>query len=72
MATSMVKNYGFSRKLGPVYYTDRDDIISPQTRERIDAEVRRCVYNCYNRHAVRLLRLPLASYKRAKIGPLLS
>lgn len=44
MATSMVKNYGFSRKLGPVYYTDREDIISPQTRENIDAEVRRCVY----------------------------
>ncbi|KAF7976298.1 hypothetical protein HWV62_5812 [Athelia sp. TMB] len=39
VATSMVKNYGFSRNMGPVYYTDREDIISPQTRERIDAEV---------------------------------
>jgi len=39
-ATAMVKNFGFSQKVGPVYYSDREESISPQTRENIDAEIR--------------------------------
>ncbi|TFK76445.1 ATP-dependent peptidase [Pluteus cervinus] len=41
-AKSMVKRWGFS-SLGPVYYDDRDDTISPQTKERIENEIRSIV-----------------------------
>jgi len=41
MATAMVKNYGFSQKIGPVYYSDREETIAPQTKENIDTEIRR-------------------------------
>ncbi|KAF8636527.1 hypothetical protein AX17_003340 [Amanita inopinata Kibby_2008] len=37
-AQAMVKKWGFS-KLGPVYYDDRDDTISPHTKEEIEQEV---------------------------------
>jgi ATP-dependent metalloprotease len=40
VASAMVKNWGFSEKVGPVYYNDRDQVIAPHTRESIDAEVR--------------------------------
>ncbi|KAH7930770.1 ATP-dependent metallopeptidase Hfl [Leucogyrophana mollusca] len=38
-ATAMVKNWGFSEKVGPVYYSDHEEAISPATREKIDAEI---------------------------------
>ncbi|KAF8350711.1 ATP-dependent peptidase [Amanita rubescens] len=38
VARNMVKNWGFS-KLGPVHYGDRDDALSPHTREAIEREV---------------------------------
>ncbi|KAF9246524.1 ATP-dependent metallopeptidase Hfl [Melanogaster broomeanus] len=38
-ATRMVKNYGFSDKVGPVYYNDQNGPVSPATREKIDAEI---------------------------------
>jgi len=48
-ATAMVKNFGFSQKVGPVYYSDREETISPQTREKIDAEVRNILQNSEQR-----------------------
>jgi len=41
VATAMVKNWGFSDKVGPVYYSDRETVISPRTRENIDIEIRK-------------------------------
>ncbi|KAF8746143.1 hypothetical protein AX14_000189 [Amanita brunnescens Koide BX004] len=38
VARDMVKNWGFS-KLGPVHYDDRNDSLSPHTREAIEREV---------------------------------
>jgi len=52
-ATAMVKNFGFSQKVGPVYYSDREESISPQTRENIDSEVR----NILQRSEQRVLTL---------------
>ncbi|KAL4074440.1 peptidase family M41-domain-containing protein [Scleroderma yunnanense] len=39
-ATMMVKRWGFSEKVGPVYYNDSENVMSPQTREKIDSEIR--------------------------------
>ncbi|EIW85192.1 ATP-dependent metallopeptidase Hfl [Coniophora puteana RWD-64-598 SS2] len=38
-ATAMVKQWGFSEKVGPVFYPERDESISPATRELIDGEI---------------------------------
>ncbi|KAG1756777.1 ATP-dependent metallopeptidase Hfl [Suillus paluster] len=38
-ATAMVKKWGFSEKVGPVFYSDQDEAISPATREKIDVEI---------------------------------
>jgi ATP-dependent metalloprotease len=35
----MVKKWGFSEKVGPVFYSDQDEAISPATREKIDVEI---------------------------------
>jgi ATP-dependent metalloprotease len=32
--------YGYSSKIGPVAFTDRDEVISPQKLDEIEAEVR--------------------------------
>jgi len=40
-ASMMVKNFGYSQKVGPVYYSDRDETISPQRKEEIEDEVRK-------------------------------
>jgi len=42
-ATAMVKNWGYSDKVGPVFYNDRDETISPRRREEIEDEVRNLV-----------------------------
>ncbi|KAI0699712.1 ATP-dependent metallopeptidase Hfl [Cytidiella melzeri] len=39
-ARAMVKRYGYSSKIGPVAFTDRDEAISPQKLDEIEAEVR--------------------------------
>lgn len=39
VATQMVRNYGYSEKLGPVWL-GRDDPISPKNREEVENEVR--------------------------------
>ncbi|KAH9951246.1 ATP-dependent metallopeptidase Hfl [Amylocystis lapponica] len=39
-ARAMVKNWGFSDKIGPVYYNDREDTISPAKSDEIEHEVR--------------------------------
>lgn len=39
-ATMMVKRWGFSEKVGPVYYHDSENGMSPATREKIDSEIR--------------------------------
>ncbi|KAG6814340.1 hypothetical protein H0H92_010925 [Tricholoma furcatifolium] len=41
-ARSMVKRWGFSR-LGPIYYDDRDDMLSPERKEAIEVEVTKLV-----------------------------
>ncbi|KAF8077949.1 ATP-dependent peptidase [Lyophyllum atratum] len=41
-ARSMVKQWGFS-KLGPVFYDDRDENLSPQRKEEIEEEVTKIV-----------------------------
>ncbi|KAF8894613.1 ATP-dependent peptidase [Infundibulicybe gibba] len=41
-AQSMVKHWGFS-KLGPVFYDDRDELLSPKRKEEIEEEVTRIV-----------------------------
>lgn len=38
-ATRMVKNFGFSNKVGPVFYSDQNEPASPATREKIDSEI---------------------------------
>ncbi|KAF8559573.1 ATP-dependent metallopeptidase Hfl [Imleria badia] len=38
-ATQMVKNFGFSGKVGPVFYSDQNGPVSGQTSERIDSEI---------------------------------
>ncbi|KAG6376144.1 ATP-dependent peptidase [Boletus reticuloceps] len=38
-ATQMVKNFGFSDKVGPVYYSDQNGPVSPQASERIDSAI---------------------------------
>ncbi|KAI0302030.1 ATP-dependent peptidase [Russula brevipes] len=40
-ATRMVKNWGYSEKIGPVYLNDREENISTSKREEIESEVRR-------------------------------
>jgi len=39
-ATAMVKKWGYSDKLGPVFYSDRTEAISSATKEEIEGEVR--------------------------------
>ncbi|KAG5641287.1 hypothetical protein DXG03_005578, partial [Asterophora parasitica] len=41
-AQSMVKQWGFS-KLGPVFYDDRDDSLSPRRKEEIEEEITKLV-----------------------------
>ncbi|KIP08133.1 hypothetical protein PHLGIDRAFT_69783 [Phlebiopsis gigantea 11061_1 CR5-6] len=41
IARSMVKSWGFSQKIGPVYFNDRDGPISPQKQDEIESEVRK-------------------------------
>ncbi|KAG6897572.1 hypothetical protein C0992_000160 [Termitomyces sp. T32_za158] len=43
-ARNMVKRWGFSR-LGPIYYDDRDDLLSPERKEKIEEEVSKLVRN---------------------------
>lgn len=33
------QNFGFSGRVGPVFYSDERGPISPQTSERIDSEI---------------------------------
>jgi len=40
-ATRMVKNWGYSEKIGPVYLNDREESISTSKREEVENEVRR-------------------------------
>ncbi|THH17804.1 hypothetical protein EW146_g3064 [Bondarzewia mesenterica] len=40
VATRMVKNFGYSEKVGPVYFNEREEAISPAKREEIESEVR--------------------------------
>jgi len=40
-ATRMVKNWGYSEKIGPVHLNDREENISASKREEIENEVRR-------------------------------
>jgi ATP-dependent metalloprotease len=37
----MIQKWGFSEKVGPVFYNDHDETISPRTREEIEEEVRK-------------------------------
>jgi len=39
-ATAMVKHWGFSPKIGPVFHNDRDETLSTTKREEIEEEVR--------------------------------
>ncbi|KAM5535188.1 hypothetical protein V8D89_011124 [Ganoderma adspersum] len=39
-ARAMVKNWGYSHKIGPVYLSDREDAISPKKKDEIEDEVR--------------------------------
>nr|VWO98631.1 N/A [Ganoderma boninense] len=39
-ARAMVKNWGYSHKIGPVYLNDREDAISPKKKDEIEDEVR--------------------------------
>ncbi|KAI9064398.1 ATP-dependent metallopeptidase Hfl [Trametes sanguinea] len=39
-ARAMVKNWGYSHKIGPVYLNDREDSISPKKKDEIEDEVR--------------------------------
>jgi len=41
IARSMVKKWGFSPKIGPVYYSDREGPISPSKQDEIESEVRK-------------------------------
>ncbi|KAL4251753.1 AAA ATPase family protein [Abortiporus biennis] len=41
VARQMVKNFGFSQKIGPVYYSDRTEGVSPQKLDEIESEVRK-------------------------------
>ncbi|KAL4265219.1 AAA ATPase family protein [Pleurotus pulmonarius] len=47
-ATAMVKYWGFSDKIGRVYYGDRDNI-SPQRRIEIEDEIRKLIQNSEER-----------------------
>ncbi|KIL00403.1 hypothetical protein PAXRUDRAFT_821687 [Paxillus rubicundulus Ve08.2h10] len=38
-ATQMVKNFGFSDRVGPVFYNDQNGPVSPATSEKIDSEI---------------------------------
>ncbi|KAF8517530.1 ATP-dependent peptidase [Hysterangium stoloniferum] len=53
VASRMVQNYGYSTKLGPVFFDDRQ-IISGEKRKEIEAEIRALVEAAQNR-AKRLL-----------------
>ncbi|KAI0647017.1 ATP-dependent metallopeptidase Hfl [Trametes meyenii] len=39
-ARAMVKNWGYSHKIGPVWLSDREDTISPKKKDEIEDEVR--------------------------------
>ncbi|KAI0831270.1 ATP-dependent metallopeptidase Hfl [Trametes gibbosa] len=39
-ARAMIKNWGYSDKIGPVYLNDREDTISPKKKDEIEDEVR--------------------------------
>jgi ATP-dependent metalloprotease len=40
-AQNMIQKWGFSEKVGPVFYNDQDETISPRRREEIEEEVRK-------------------------------
>jgi len=42
-ASAMVRQYGYSSKVGPVFYHDHDTSISPQKREIIESEIQRMI-----------------------------
>lgn len=35
----VAQNFGFSGRVGPVFYSDQNGPVSPQTSERIDSEI---------------------------------
>jgi len=53
-ASAMVRQYGYSSKIGPVFYHDHDTSISPQKREIIESEIQRMIEDASQR-AMRLL-----------------
>jgi cell division protease FtsH len=57
IARKMVCNYGMSEDLGPIVYSQRqgDYVYSQQTAQKIDAEVKRIVQDCYD-DATKLLK----------------
>ncbi|KAI5124509.1 hypothetical protein M0805_003033 [Coniferiporia weirii] len=42
-ASAMVRHYGYSDKVGPVFHQDNDSTISPQRREIIESEIQRLI-----------------------------
>ncbi|GJE95145.1 ATP-dependent peptidase [Phanerochaete sordida] len=67
IARSMVKKWGFSAKIGPVYFNDRDGPISPSKQDEIETEVRKIltsgesrVHNLLKAKEVELHRLAAA------------
>ncbi|KAL5490402.1 YME1 [Sanghuangporus weigelae] len=42
-ASAMVRQFGFSDKIGPVFHHENDNTISPQKREAIESEVQRLI-----------------------------
>lgn len=37
----LAQNFGFSDRVGPVFYSDQNGPVSPQTSEKIDSEILR-------------------------------
>jgi len=72
LATSMVKHYGMSEKVGIRTYNDSDERLSPATQEIIDAEIKRFLQDSYDRakniikthiHELKLLAEALLKYE---------
>ncbi|EJD05932.1 ATP-dependent metallopeptidase Hfl [Fomitiporia mediterranea MF3/22] len=54
-ASAMVRQFGFSDKIGPVFHHENDNTISPQKRELIESEIQRMIVEGQDR-ARRLLK----------------
>ena len=71
VASAMVRQWGFSDKIGPVFHRDNDNTISPRKREMIESEIQRLIVEGQDR-ARRLLKTKEDELHKVELFPCLS